>query len=101
MMTESKTRIKIDEQLKKVGWEVDTNNLRYSKGIRPIKGRNLAIAEWKTNSEVGNNGFVDYALFVGANLVGIIEAKASYKNVSSVLDYQCKDYAKNICSMNL
>ena len=56
MITESKTRVLIDEQLRKVGWEADTNNLRYSNGTRPVKGRNLAIAEWKTNSEVGNNG---------------------------------------------
>lgn len=97
MITESETRILIDEQLRKVGWEADTRNLRYSKGTRPEKGRNLAIAEWKTNSEVGDNGFVDYALFVGTKLVGVIEAKASYKNISSVIDYQCKDYAKNIC----
>ena len=97
MMTESETRILIDEQLRKVGWEADTNNLRYSNGTRPVKGRNLAIAEWKTDSEVGDNGFVDYALFVDTKLVGVIEAKASYKNISSVIDYQCRDYAKNIC----
>ena len=96
-MTESETRVLIDEQLQKVGWEADTRNLRYSNGIRPVKGRNLAIAEWKTNSDVGYNGFVDYALFIDTKLVGVIEAKASYKNVSSVIDYQCKDYAKNIC----
>ena len=59
MMNESETRALIDEQLRKVGWEVDTKNLRYSKGTRPEKGRNIAIAEWKTNSEVGDNGFVD------------------------------------------
>ena len=46
--------------------------------------------------EVGEGGFVDYALFIGTKLVGLIEAKASYKNVSSVIDYQCKDYARNI-----
>ncbi|MBQ6976993.1 MAG: type I restriction-modification system endonuclease, partial [Selenomonadaceae bacterium] len=97
-MTESETRKLIDEQLRKVGWEADTKNLRYSKGTRPENGRNIAIAEWKTNSEVGENGFVDYALFVGTKLVGLIEAKANYKNISSVIDYQCKDYAKNICA---
>lgn len=68
----------------------------YSLGTRPQNGRNIAIAEWKTNSEVGENGYVDYALFVGEKLVGLIEAKASYKNIPAVLDYQCKDYAKNI-----
>ena len=95
-VTEAETRKVIDDQLRKVGWEADTKNLCYSKGIRPEKGRNIAIAEWKTNSEVGENGYVDYALFVGEKFVGLIEAKASYKNVSAVLDYQCKDYAKNI-----
>ena len=40
------------------------------------KGRNLAIAEYPTNSKVGNRGYADYALFVGEKLVGIIEAKA-------------------------
>ncbi len=91
-MTESETRILIDEQLRKFAWEADTNNLRYSKGTRPIKGHNLAIAEWKTDSEVGDGGFVDYALFIGIKLVGLIEAKASYKNISSVLgkNFKCR-----------
>ena len=97
-MTEAETRILIDEQLRKVGWEADTNNLRYSKGTRPVNGRNIAIAEWKADSDVGDNGFIDYALFIGTKFVGLIEAKASYKNVSSVIDYQCKDYAQNICA---
>ena len=70
----------IDEQLRQVGWEVDTENLRYSKGARPAKGRNLAIAEWPTNSAAGNKGRADYALFVGLKLVGIIEAKAEHKD---------------------
>lgn len=97
-MNETEIRALIDEQLRKVGWEADTNNLRYSKGTRPLNGRNLTIAEWKTDSEVGDNGFIDYALFIGTKFVDLIEAKASYKNVSSVIDYQCKDYAQNICA---
>ena len=52
-MTESETRKFIDEQLRQVGWEVNTNNLRYSKGTRPVNGRNIVIAERKTDSEVG------------------------------------------------
>ena len=35
VMTEAETRKIIDEQLCKVGWEADTDNLRYSKGTRP------------------------------------------------------------------
>nr|WP_237088850.1 hypothetical protein [Paenibacillus larvae] len=28
------------------GWEADSKKLRFSKGTRPEKGKNLAIAEW-------------------------------------------------------
>ena len=94
--SEAETRYLIDEQLRKVGWEVDTEKLRYSKGTRPAKGHNIAIAEWPTDSTVGNKGYVDYALFVGTQLVATVEAKASHKDIPSVIDYQCKDYARNI-----
>lgn len=73
--SEAETRYLIDEQLRKVGWEVDTQKLRYSKGTRPEKGRNIAIAEWPTDSTVGKKGFADYALFIDERLVAIIEAK--------------------------
>lgn len=96
--TEAETRYLIDEQLRKVGWEADTEHLRYSKGTRPAKGRNIAIAEWPTDSTVGNKGYVDYALFVDNQLVATIEAKAIHKDIPSVIDYQCKDYSRNIRS---
>ena len=63
--TEAQTRCLIDEQLQKAGWEADTKNLRYSKGTRPVKGRNIAIAEWPTDSAFYKNGYVDYAFFIG------------------------------------
>ncbi|WP_373163807.1 type I restriction-modification system endonuclease [Agathobaculum sp. Marseille-P7918] len=94
--TEAETRYLIDQQLRQVGWEADTENLRYSKGTRPVKGRNLAIAEWPTDSTVGNHGRADYALFIGLQLVGIIEAKAKHIDIPSVIDYQGKDYPRNI-----
>ena len=94
--TEAETRYIIDQQLRQVGWEADTENLRYSNGTRPAKGRNLAIAEWPTDSTVGNHGRADYALFIGLQLVGIIEAKAEHKDIPSVIDYQGKDYPRNI-----
>lgn len=95
-LSEKETRYLIDEQLRKVGWEADTLNIRYSKGTRPQRGRNLAIAEWPTNSTVGHRGYADYALFVGTQLVGVVEAKRKFADIPSVIDYQCKDYAKNI-----
>ena len=86
----------IDEQLRQVGWEANTQEIRYAKGVRPVKGRNMAIAEWPTDSTVSKKGYADYALFVGTKLVGIIEAKAEHNDISSVIDYQGKDYPRNI-----
>ena len=96
--TEAETRYIIDQQLRQVGWEADTENLCFSNGTRPAKGRNIAIAEWPTDSTVGNHGRADYALFIGLQLVGIIEAKAAHKDIPSVIDFQGKDYPRNIRS---
>ncbi len=96
--SEAETRFLIDEQLRKVGWEADTKRLRYSKGTRPAKGRNIAIAEWPTDSTVGNRGYVDYALFIDLRMIATVEAKAIHKDIPSVIDYQCKEYSRNIRS---
>ena len=90
-LSEAETRQLIDAQLCEAGWQADTEHLRYSKGTRPEKGKNLAIAEWPTD-----RGFADYALFVGLQLAGIVEAKAQEQNISSILASQCKDYATHI-----
>ncbi|MFR6272580.1 type I restriction-modification system endonuclease [Blautia sp.] len=96
--SEAETRYMIDEQLRKVGWEADTENLRYAKGTRPAKGRCIAISEWPTDSKIGKKGFADYALFIDTQMVAIIEAKAIHKDIPSVIDYQGKDYPRNIRS---
>lgn len=98
--SEAETRFLIDEQLRKVGWEADTKRLRYSKGTRPAKGRNMAIAEWPADSIAGNQGHVDYALFIDRQMVATIEAKVIHKDIPSVIDYQCKEYSRNICSVD-
>nr|WP_314995319.1 type I restriction-modification system endonuclease [uncultured Capnocytophaga sp.] len=90
-LSEAETRQLIDAQLCEAGWQADTEHLRYSKGTRPEKGKNLAIAEWPTD-----RGFADYALFAGLQLVGIVEAKAQEQNISSIIASQCKDYATHI-----
>ncbi|MDR2600190.1 MAG: type I restriction-modification system endonuclease [Oscillospiraceae bacterium] len=95
-LSERETRYLIDEQLRRVGWEADTENLRYSKGTRPEKGRYLAIAEWPTDSSVCSWGSVDYALFADLKLLGVIEAKANHRDVPSVIDNQCRDYSMGI-----
>ncbi|MED4351724.1 type I restriction-modification system endonuclease [Schinkia azotoformans] len=91
-LTEAETRIIIDEKLRSAGWEVDTTRLNHHKnGTLPQKNRNMAIAEWKVEG-----GRVDYALFIGLNLVGFIEAKAKKKTIPGALESQTKVYAKNV-----
>lgn len=89
-LDEAETRVLIDQQLRDRGWEADTKALRYSAGIRPTKGRNLAIAEWPTTK-----GPADYALFVNTVLVGVVEAKRQRKNVSAAID-QSERYSVGI-----
>lgn len=89
-LTEEGTRVIIDEQLRDAGWEVDTEVLRYGKGVRPDKRKNLAIAEWPLKK-----GYADYALFVGLEFVAIIEAKRLSKNILSDIE-QAKDYARKV-----
>lgn len=87
-LDEADTRRMIDAQLRQVGWDVDSIELNYSKGVRPQKGKNLAIAEWPTK-----NGPADYVLFVGLMPVGIVEAKRKNKDVSASLE-QSKRYSR-------
>ena len=96
-LTEAETRAIIDEQLRKVGWEADTENLRYSKGTRPKKGKKIAIAEWPVKSAQNATAKrADYALFIDEKLIGIIEAKAYEKSVYAIIDNQCHEYAGTI-----
>ena len=99
--TEAQTRCLIDEQLQKAGWEADTKNLRYSKGTRPLKGRNIAIAEWPTDSAFYKNGYADYAFFIGEKLVAVMDAKKASEDVASTIDVQVKDYATHIKAEDL
>ena len=99
--TEAQTRCLIDEQLQKAGWEADTKNLRYSKGTRPVKGRNIAISEWPTDSAFNKKGYVDYAFFVGEKLIAVMDAKKVSEDIASTIDVQVKDYATHIKAEDL
>lgn len=80
-LDEPSTRALIDSQLRTAGWEADSVNLRHSKGARPAPGRNLAIAEWPTES-----GPADYVLFAGLVPLAVVEAKKFSTDVSSVIE---------------
>jgi type I restriction enzyme, R subunit len=88
-LDEASTRKLIDEQLRQAGWEVDSVALIHKKGIRPVKGKNLAIAEWPTSS-----GSADYVLFVGMMPIATVEAKRKNANVSGALQ-QAKRYSRD------
>ena len=87
-LDEAATRQLIDQQLRSAGWEADSANLRYGKGTRPEKGRNIAIAEWPTAS-----GPADYVLFIGSMPVATVEAKRKNIDVSAAL-VQAKRYSR-------
>ena len=87
-LDEAATRDIVDARLRARGWDADTASIRYSAGNRPVRGRNIAIAEWPTTE-----GPADYALFVGLVCVGVVEAKRKRKNVAAAID-QASRYAQ-------
>ena len=93
--TEAETRDRIDQQLRDAGWECDTLSINYkTKKTLPAKGKYLAIAEWKCGKL-----WADYALFIGFELIGIVEAKKHSKNVMGDLQ-QAKNYSKAVQEEN-
>jgi type I restriction enzyme, R subunit len=91
-LDEAATRELIDAQLREAGWEVSTQDLRYAKGVRPQKGKNLAIAEWPTKS-----GPADYVLFIGLVAAGVVEAKRKAKDIAASLE-QAKRYSQGFAA---
>lgn len=87
-LDEVATRHIIDAQLQDAGWEADSQTLRYAKGVRPAKGRNIAIAEWPTEK-----GPADYCLFVGLTPIALVEAKRKRKDVAGSIE-QAKRYSR-------
>jgi type I restriction enzyme, R subunit len=86
-LDETQTRRIIDQQLREAGWEADTQALTYATGARPVRGRNLAIAEWPTS-----NGPADYVLFVGLTPVAVVEAKRQRRDVAGAIE-QARRYS--------
>ncbi|MEL6260873.1 MAG: type I restriction-modification system endonuclease [Cyanobacteria bacterium J06626_6] len=87
-LDERETRRLIDGQLRAAGWEADSEGLSYGSGTRPQKGRAVAIAEWPTA-----DGRADYVLFVGLQVLGVVEAKRKRKDVYGAID-QAKRYSR-------
>ncbi len=88
-LDESATRRIIDGQLREAGWKVDSESIRHGKGSRPVKGQNLAIAEWPTA-----HGPADYVLFTGLTPVAVVEAKRKTVDVAGAIE-QAKRYSRD------
>lgn len=89
VLDERETRRLIDQQLRCAGWEVDSEQWTYAKGTRPQKGRSLAIAEYPTCE-----GRADYALFVGLQIVAVVEAKRQSTDIVEGALNQAKRYSR-------
>lgn len=87
-LDEADTRRLIDEQLRQAGWEADSQTLTFKAGVRPQRGRNLAIAEWPTAS-----GPADYVLFAGLEVMAVVEAKRRRKDAAGAIQ-QAKRYSE-------
>ncbi len=87
-LDEAETRRLIDIQLRGAGWEADSETLIYARGTRPEQKRNLAIAEWPVEG-----GRADYALFVGLEVVAIVEAKRQSTDIPASVE-QAKRYSR-------
>ncbi len=80
-LDEELTRLLIDQQLQEAGWEADTLELTWKKGVRPEAGKCRAIAEW----ELPNGQRADYVLFHGLTPIGVVEAKRQNTDVAGKL----------------
>ena len=92
-LDEAATRRLIDAQLRAAGWEVDSETLTESRGARPQKGMNRAIAEWRVGPGGAASDRADYVLFVGLEAVAVVEAKRKRKDVSQAL-VQAERYSR-------
>lgn len=88
-LDEAATRKRIDQQLREAGWEADSETVHFHQGVRPQKGKNLAIAEWPTAS-----GPADYVLFAGLTPLATIEAKKAVRDVAGSVE-QAKRYSRD------
>ncbi|PMD88285.1 type I restriction-modification system endonuclease, partial [Siphonobacter sp. BAB-5405] len=90
-MSEAQTRELIDLMLREAGWEVDTETINFKKNrTLPETGKNKAIAEWPAGPL-----WADYALFIGTELYGFVEAKRYNQDISTDLR-QSKVYAERV-----
>ncbi|WP_343618658.1 type I restriction-modification system endonuclease [Ralstonia sp.] len=91
LIDEAATRQIIDQQLIEAGWQADSVEITYSKGARPERARNKAIAEWPTQGKQA----ADYVLFAGMTPIAVVEAKRQHLNVPGKIP-QAERYSRGL-----
>lgn len=86
LLPEQKARIKIDELLKKAGWDIISRN-EYS---------DIYNACAITEALLTGNLEADYLLFVGGKAIGVLEAKRAENNLSVDVAEQAQNYTKSL-----
>jgi type I restriction enzyme R subunit len=86
LLPEQKARIKIDELLKKTGWDIISRN-EYS---------DIYNACAITEALFTGNLEADYLLFVGGKAIGVLEAKRAENNLSVDVAEQAQNYTKSL-----
>lgn len=86
LLPEQKARIKIDESLKKAGWDIISRN-EYS---------DIYNACAITEALLTGNLEADYLLFVGGKAIGVLEAKRAENNLSVDVAAQAQNYTKSL-----
>lgn len=86
LLPEQKARIKIDEFLKKTGWDIISRN-EYS---------DIYNACAITEALLTGNLEADYLLFVGGKAIGVLEAKRAENNLSVDVAEQAQNYTKSL-----
>lgn len=84
LLPEQKARVKIDDQLRKSGWDVVSR-------IDYIPNHSLAVREALMHGSTES----DYLLFVDNKAIAVIEAKRKEDDLGSNVIMQAEDYANN------
>jgi len=84
-------RNRIDKMLEAAGWAVQSKDR-----INHSAAKGIAIREYQVKTPSGEDKFVDYALFVNREPLGIIEAKKEDEGHRiSVVEEQAEEYANS------
>jgi len=94
-LDEAQARKRTEAQLRAAGWEADSAVWHWSKGARPAKGRNVAIAGWS-----GEGVPVDYVLFAELVPLAVVRVQLGSDDLRASL-YKAREWSQGIAEQSL